>query len=174
MGRNQHRSKAGTGANRSRGAGRLAGVLSVATEIRVDVRWDGSSRWEIIWTGGPTEASMRLLVDEFAGSLTRSFAGTEFFWSRGLPPAAWARVLIAAQRADRPVELWELRDLLDSTEYPERFPSAGEAQLAVRLVHLAGTSEHAMAQLLDQAGLDALTTLPPEVVSLHERRLRRP
>lgn len=173
MGRNQGRSKAGTGGSRTREARRLAGVLSVATEVRVDVRWDGSSHWEIIWTGGPTEASMRVLVDEFVGTLARSFVGTQFFWSRGLPPAAWARVLIAAQRSGRPGELWELEDVLAATEYPERFPNADEARLAVRLVRLAGTSEHAMSELLDQAGLPVLDPLPTDVASLVEHRLRR-
>jgi hypothetical protein len=151
----------------------LSNALSLATGVRVHFGWDGSCRWEVCWSGGPTETTMKQLVDELVASVAPSFAGMRFVWSRAIPPAAWAAGLITTHREGKTLALWELRELLAGREYPERCTCSDEARLVARLVHLAGPSEYAMAQLLDQRGLAILEPIPTGVASLLDHRRRR-
>lgn len=161
-------------ASRSRDAWRLADALSVAARVAVEVRWDGSGRWNVQWSGGPTVDVMRQHAEGLVPVVAPSFDGVALGWFRGIPPTAWARALIAMHRAGESVPLWELEDRLRATDYPENGPDK-DAELAERLVRLAGgrlASEHRMAELLAAHGLAVLDgegTLPAGVTRLRRR-----
>lgn len=163
-------------ASRSRDAWRLADALSVAAQVAVEVRWDGSGRWNVQWSGGPTVDAMRPHVEALVPVVAPSFTGVALGWFRGIPPMAWARALIAMHRACESVPLWELEERLRASEYPENGP-AEDAELAERLVRLAGpaASEYRMADLLAEHGLSALGVgeAPAGVVSIDEARRRQ-
>lgn len=169
--------------SRTRDARRLEWALSDHTRVPVRVEWDGSKRWMITWQGGPTEATMRQLAERFVPTVAPTFVGLRLDFSRGQPVAAWARVLIEAARAGRPVAVdWELEREIDKREYPEVPASAEEAELVARLMRLASrpvyggrsVSEYRMAELL-ALGLGVLGDgeLPAGVTSIDEARRAR-
>lgn len=108
---------------------RDARALTDATGVRVDMAWDGSGHWDVLWQGGPTEATMRALTEELLPTVAPGFLILDFGWHRGLAPAALARILIASLVAGEHAELWELRDRLDGMEYPERPADENEARM---------------------------------------------
>lgn len=150
----------------SPGQGCLEGSLSSRrsdqVRVRVEVVWDGSTRWLVHWQGGPTEEHVRALVERFVPTVAPSFVGVRLHWDRGRPSAAWARLLIAATRAGKSWEGsgWEheLASVIDGTDYPEVAVDADEGPLVARLLRLAGpgtgpASEYRMADILAAHGL---------------------
>ena len=169
--------------SRTRDARRLEWALSDHTRIPVRVEWDGSKRWTINWQGGPTQESMRQLTARFVPTVAPTFVGLRLGFSRGQPAAAWARVLIEAARAGKPVAIgWELEREIDEREYPEVPADAEEAELVARLMRMASqpvygghtVSEYRMADLL-ALGLGVLGDgeLPAGVASITDARRAR-
>lgn len=156
---------------------RLAVALSSQTRVYVDVAWDGSKRWGVNWSGGPTKASMQQLVERWIPTLAPSFVGLRLDWFRGVPTRAYARALIAQARAGEPVAItMQLEDQLRETEYPEVPADKEEEQLVARLMHLARGSEYAMRDILATHGLGALGAgdPPADVASIDHYRHRTP
>jgi hypothetical protein len=164
--------------SRTADARRLAAALTSQTHVHVEVTWDGSKRWMVSWQGGPTLANMRQLVERWVPTVAPSFAGLRLDWHRGRPARAYARALIAATRAGEPIELnmWELEERLDATEYPELAADSEEGELVERLVRLAGdTWPHGMVRILAAYGLGALGAgeAPVGVSSIEQHRVTR-
>lgn len=189
---------------RSRQAKALARALTAQTAVQVTIDSTGRGQWLLQWAHGPTDDQMRGLVRaELATGPYPDMAGQQVQRHRGWAARAWAARAVAADREGtlRPaVELGEawrrglgplpiqdastpeeralrahVEDLIDRTPYPDRASDQADEPAIQRLLAASWGSEARMTALLlasDQAAAGG--ELPPGVIPLRRREVRRP
>jgi hypothetical protein len=170
--------------NRAREAYALARRLTALTGVDVEVRWHPSAasqrrQWHVIWSDGPSPATMSDLVQR-AGQDLRDLTASTLAYHRIIQPHTIALCMVRNARLGHPplgvhrtVRL--LAEQLRNADYPER-GEPDEIALADTLTRLSHHREAQMPAVLTRYGLAGLgsngarSSAPNNVVPLRPRR----
>jgi hypothetical protein len=161
---------------------RFAHQLSVVTETAVGARWMPAAtpdEWQIVWSDGPTVASMR----QYAATLGNAVVGVDpgrLSWVRQIRIDTFALALVTNVRRGEPplgtaATPAQLREALAHIDYPE-WGTPRDVVLAARLVRVADRLETDMVRFLLEHGLAGLGETTPDaganVIDLRSHRLK--